>query len=1853
MKYKFLLFTLAIFFTGFVSAQSYGIVGPAANGWPDAANPTPDIMLTDNGDGTYSIDNLQLTDGAAKFRSNEVWASDPADTPDYGGTGFPTGTADPNLGSPDIPVTAGNYDITLDLNNDTYSFVEVGPTMAAPTPSEDASNVESLYSDAYTDVAVANYDPDWGQSGFGQVNTMFDPAGNGSDFVLAYPNFNYQGTEIGSNLDLSDMDFLHVDIWVPAGTNRMVKVSPINNGTGPGEVLVEVPVTPGSWNSVALPKSDFTDGGGTEMTWDSVFQLKFDGQFNADGTANTTPFDVYVDNIYFSQTPATSTATTFDFENGLPSGWSNVDETSLGFDWEFTDGGTEFDLLSPFSGQVAIINSDEAGNNAGNVRASLISGPIDVSSFNNGVVLSFDHLFREFTNTSGKVLVSNDGGATYTLINEYTDNQGSFSGFSPVEITPVNAEFDITSAVGGASDIQIKFEYDDLGNWEYYWIVDNVVVEEAPSCIEPENLAASNPTTDSIDLTWDEESPSTATDGYEWVVMASGDAPDTGNAVETGTEANGTFTTNVTGLSSNTDYDAYVRSVCDAGATPPEVSEWSMVVSFSTLCTPFTAPYSTNFDTNNGNPIPDNGDLPDCWFGLINNASGTATLEIDDGSNSAAPTPFSAPNHVELTTDDTDDSVALISPEFSDLGDQDNRIRFYAQRDDHAGDLLIGTMTDPSDVNTFTLFETITNSELQDGTWSEFTVAFDTYTGGSAHIAFLQEEPNSFSDTYVDNFVYEEIPSCFKPDNLTTSNPTIDSVDLTWDEETPSTATDGYEWVVMASGDAPDTANAVATGTVGNGTLTDNVTGLSSNTEYDAYVRSVCDAASNDLSAWSTGASFTTLCTSFTAPYSENFDGVTSPAIPNCFSTIGNQASEVTTEESQFGIDNPPSASNFVLFGDDLNLNNGDEAILVSPQFTDLPDADNRIRFKAAFEDGDAESHQLFVGVMTDPTDVTTFVEVDVVTSSTDGSFVEYTVELSDQALIGSSEYIAIAGGSVAGFDEIALDDFVYEEIPSCDFPSNLQATNVTNNSIDLTWDAPSAAPANGYDWEIVPAGDGQGNNVVASGNEASTSVTATGLSGNTLYDAYVRSNCGSGDGESAYVGPVSFRTAPQPAQGLTCASGGDSSAVFSEEFDDNNAGWTGDVGSSNDNWEIPDDAGSTNTGADSAFSGSNYMNFEASNTSVSEGSIVSPAIDLSGGQAEAELSFWMHAYGEDMGTLEVGVGTSATGPFTNEFTWSGQLQTAGDDDWVNVGVNLDAYVGQTIYIELTQIDDGDSFEGDMSIDLFEVSTCVSCGIPSNFTVSNTTSSSADLNWDSVSSATDGYEWVVMASGDAPDTANAVETGTVANGTLTANVTNLTSDTDYDAYVRSVCDAASSQVSDWSGLESFSTLPDFCGGDNFFDNGGPNNDYEVDSDEVTTITPDNAGDVVTVEFLSFSTEQNYDGLLIYDGPDTSAPLIDSGFVNPGFGPLNDGTWNGDSTEPFTADGQTFTSSHPSGALTFRFVSDGTVTEAGWEANVTCGPAPTASVQVIHNSADPAAASVDVYLDGALLPELTGVDFRQASAFLDAPANVDITVDIVPAGDNLSNSVHTQTFNLAEDESYIIVADGVLDPSQFDDSVNTIDFGLEAYAGAQQTSTNAGEVSVLVHHGATDAPTVDVVNDNDQSILVDDISYTEFNGYLDLPTQDYVINVEAFDNSSVVQSYEANLQTLGLADTAITVVASGFLDPAANQNGEAFGLWVALPAGGSLVELPLATVGTDEFADNNFSYYPNPVEQRLNISSNGIVEDVQIFNMLGQEVIHVTPNTESPQINMSGLQAGAYMMKVNIEGASQSFRVIKK
>ncbi len=178
------------------------------------------------------------------------------------------------------------------------------PTSPAPAPTKNAADVISIFGDTYTNIAT-NYNPNWGQSGFGQVNPTFNVGGN--NVVLAYPNFNYQGTEL-TTTNASAMEFLHVDIWTSASPSAsIVRVSPINNGTGTAETLVTINHVAGQWTSVDIPKSAFTG-----MTWNSVFQLKF----AANGPGSAVPITIYLDNIYFwkAPTPLGTVATLSDLK---------------------------------------------------------------------------------------------------------------------------------------------------------------------------------------------------------------------------------------------------------------------------------------------------------------------------------------------------------------------------------------------------------------------------------------------------------------------------------------------------------------------------------------------------------------------------------------------------------------------------------------------------------------------------------------------------------------------------------------------------------------------------------------------------------------------------------------------------------------------------------------------------------------------------------------------------------------------------------------------------------------------------------------------------------------------------------------------------------------------------------------------------------------------------------------------------------------------------------------------------------------------------------------------------------------------------------------------------------------------------------------------------------------------------------------------------------------------------------------------------------------------------------------------------------------------------------------------------
>jgi hypothetical protein len=323
---------------------------------------------------------------------------------------------------------------------------------------------------------------------------------------------------------------------------------------------------------------------------------------------------------------------------------------------------------------------------------------------------------------------------------------------------------------------------------------------------------------------------------------------------------------------------------------------------------------------------------------------------------------------------------------------------------------------------------------------------------------------------------------------------------------------------------------------------------------------------------------------------------------------------------------------------------------------------------------------------------------------------------------------------------------------------------------------------------------------------------------------------------------------------------------------------------------------------------------------------------------------------------------------------------------------------------------------------------------------------------------------------------------------------------------------------------------------------------------------------------------------------------------------------------------------------------------------------TARVQVIHNAADPAAALVDIYLDDTeIVPDFA---FRAATPFVDLPAGREIKIGVAPGNSTgPSDIIASFPVTLEAGQTYVVVANGVLDPSQFAENPEGADiaFTLFPRANVRESTISNYLIKVIGFHGATDAPTVDVVAKGSRWMwrLINDMSYGEYSSYRWLLPRKYVLNVTpGNDNKTVVASYMADLRGLG-GSTAV-VFASGFLSPDDNNGGATFGLFVALP-NGTVVELPAAVGETmtaanaEQLSANQPMYanslgqnFPNPFNPTTTIKFS-LAEPtnvtLNVFNARGQLVKELINGTEidaglhSVPFDGTGLASGVYFYRL--------------
>ena len=83
----------------------------------------------------------------------------------------------------------------------------------------------------------------------------------------------------------------------------------------------------------------------------------------------------------------------------------------------------------------------------------------------------------------------------------------------------------------------------------------------------------------------------------------------------------------------------------------------------------------------------------------------------------------------------------------------------------------------------------------------------------------------------------------------------------------------------------------------------------------------------------------------------------------------------------------------------------------------------------------------------------------------------------------------------------------------------------------------------------------------------------------------------------------------------------------------------------------------------------------------------------------------------------------------------------------------------------------------------------------------------------------------------------------------------------------------------------------------------------------------------------------------------------------------------------------------------------------------------------------------------------------------------------------------------------------------------------------------------------------------------------------------------------------------------------------------------------------STAGVEDVTENTFKHFIN--NNVLTVEANTAIENVRIFNILGQQVATQEVSAQQTNVNVSSFKAGVYLAQVQIAGKTQTFKFVKK
>nr|WP_124640717.1 fibronectin type III domain-containing protein [Amniculibacterium aquaticum] len=550
--------------------------------------------------------------------------------------------------------------------------------------------------------------------------------------------------------------------------------------------------------------------------------------------------------------------------------------------------------------------------------------------------------------------------------------------------------------------------------------------------------------------------------------------------------------TTIAGLSPNTEYYVWMRSLCTS-----ETGPWNgSYLKFKTSCAPVASLYEGFETTATGNFVPT------CWERMAPSAS-AGSMSISTA------TPAAGTKNVYQYASTTQSPTIVALPEFSNVNAGTHWLRFKARTTVAGGTLSVGYVTDVTDVMSFVTIEDLTiNNTSYAVPSAEYKVIVPNTLPSNARLAIKNK--NDGKAYYWDEVNWEPVPTCLEPSDLAVSNITADGATLTWTAST-SSPTGGYDVYYSTTNTAP---TSTSTPNVNVNSTTANLSSLTDNTTYYVWVRSHC--SSTDQSTWLALPSFKTSCLPVAYMY-EGFESYASGSIvPDCWVRMAAATSAGSMSIST--VTPATGTKNIYQYASATQT----PTIVALPVFSNVDAGTHRLRFKARISSGTGGT--LSVGYVTDINDLNSFVSLEDLTinnTTYTGAAAQYQVVIPNT--VPSGARLALKNKNDA--KSYYWDDIYWEPNSSCEEPTTLSVTNITTTAATVNWVAPATAPANGYDVYYSLVNTAPIPTTTPTTTVSALSANLTSLNPSSVYYVWVRSRCSSTD-QSPWVALSNFATA-------------------------------------------------------------------------------------------------------------------------------------------------------------------------------------------------------------------------------------------------------------------------------------------------------------------------------------------------------------------------------------------------------------------------------------------------------------------------------------------------------------------------------------------------------------------------------------------------------------------------------------------------------------------------------------------------------------------------------------------------------